>query len=216
MRVVFGDCEFDAGRHLLLRHGCPATLSPKAFQLLQFLLDRRPDAVSKGELMEQLWPDTFVSDASLHNVVAEVRAAIGDAPRAALYIRTVARYGYAFHGDVRPAAPGRAGSPRLPGAHLFSTREEWRLSEGANLIGRDRDCAVRIDSTTVSRHHARIVVTGGEATIEDLASKNGTYVNGERVSRPIAIHDGAEIRVGAEAMTYRTIEALPSTATQHV
>ena len=78
-------------------------LSPKAFQLLELLLDRRPEAVAKTELLERLWPETFVSDASLHNLVAEIRAALGDAPRAARYIRTVPRYGYAFHGDARPA-----------------------------------------------------------------------------------------------------------------
>ena len=103
MRVVFGECEFDSGRRVLLRHGSAVPLSPKAFQLLELLLDRRPEAVAKTELVERLWPETFVSDASLHNLVAEIRAALGDAPRAARYIRTVPRYGYAFHGDARPA-----------------------------------------------------------------------------------------------------------------
>ena len=103
MRVVFGECEFDSGRRVLLRHGSAMPLSPKAFQLLELLLDRRPEAVAKTELLERLWPETFVSDASLHNLVAEIRAALGDAPRAARFIRTVPRYGYAFHGDARPA-----------------------------------------------------------------------------------------------------------------
>ena len=104
MRVVFGECEFDSGQRALLRHGSAVPLSPKAFQLLELLLDRRPEAVAKAELLERLWPETFVSDASLHNLVAEIRAALGDAPRAARYIRTVPRYGYAFHGDARPAS----------------------------------------------------------------------------------------------------------------
>ena len=91
MRVVFGECEFDSGQRALRRHGSAVPLSPKAFQLLELLLDRRPEAVAKTELLERLWPETFVSDAGLHNLVAEIRAAIGDAPRAARYIRTVPR-----------------------------------------------------------------------------------------------------------------------------
>ncbi len=77
MRVVFGECEFDSGQRVLLRHGSAVPLSPKAFQLLELLLDRRPEAVAKTELLERLWPETFVSDASLHNLVAEIRAALG-------------------------------------------------------------------------------------------------------------------------------------------
>ena len=74
MRVVFGECEFDSGRRVLIRHGRAMPLSPKAFQLLELLLDRRPEAVAKRELLDHLWPETFVSDASLHNLMAEVRA----------------------------------------------------------------------------------------------------------------------------------------------
>ena len=138
----------------------PVPLSPKAFQLLEFLLDRRPEAIAKTELLERLWPETFVSDASLHNLVAEIRAALGDAPRAARYIRTVPRYGYAFHGDARPAPAAaiasvrrrQAAAPRLERRRVAAVR-------GPNVVGRDRDCAVRIDSVTLSRRHARIVVT---------------------------------------------------------
>ena len=59
MRVVFGECEFDSGRRVLIRHGRAMPLSPKAFQLLELLLDRRPEAVAKRELVDQLWPETF-------------------------------------------------------------------------------------------------------------------------------------------------------------
>lgn len=216
MRVVFGECEFDSGRRLLLRHGSAKALSPKAFQLLEFLLDRRPEAVSKAELLTHLWPETFVSDGSLHNLVAEVRAALGDEPRAARYIRTVPRYGYAFHGDARlaPAVDVEVAQLARSGPRLISRRHEWLLAEGLNLVGRDGDCAVRIDSATVSRHHARIVVTRGEATVEDLGSKNGTYVDGRPVRLPVALKDGGQIRIGSVKMTYRALGALPSTVTQ--
>jgi DNA-binding winged helix-turn-helix (wHTH) protein len=214
VRVVFGPCEFDTLRHTLLRHGRPTPLSPKAFRLLELLLDRRPEVISKAELLECLWPETFVSDAGLHNLVAEVRAAIGDTPRVARFIRTVPRYGYAFHGDARPASPTAVDVGALPGPHLVSSRREWRLSEGPNDVGRDRDCAVSIDSPSVSRRHARIVVTSGAATIEDLGSKNGTYVNKQRVTDAVALEDGNQMRVGSVTMVFRSVGSLPSTMTQ--
>ena len=214
MRLVFGDCEFDSGRRVLLRAGTAIPLSPKAFELLEVLLDRRPEAIAKGDLLERLWPKTFVSDASLHNLVAEIRAALGDAPQTARYIRTVPRFGYAFQGDVRSAS---GSVPRsIPGARLISGEREWLLSEGTNLVGRDCDCAVRIDSSTLSRHHARIVVSSGQATIEDLGSKNGTLVNGSPVSNAVPLQDSDEIQVGAVTMMYHLLEPLPSTLTRGV
>ena len=82
------------------------------------------------------------------------------------------------------------------------------------MVGRDRDCAVRIDFPSVSRHHARILVTRGEATIEDLGSKNGTYVNEQSIKAPMALDDRVQIRFGSVTMTYRILSALPSTVTQ--
>jgi DNA-binding winged helix-turn-helix (wHTH) protein len=214
MHVVFGDCEFDPARRLLLRHGGAKVLSPKAFELLEFLLDRRPEVVAKAEIVERLWPETFVSDASLHNLVAEVRAALGDSPRAGRYIRTVPRYGYAFHGDAREAPTVDISRPASSGPRLVSRRGEWILAEGSTLVGRDRECAVRLDSVTLSRRHARFVVTRGQTTVEDLSSKNGTHVNGERIHQPTPLKDGDRIEVGSLTVTYRVLDTLPSTRTR--
>jgi DNA-binding winged helix-turn-helix (wHTH) protein len=214
MHIVFDECEFDSSQRVLLRHGRPVSLSSRAFQLLEMLLERRPEAIAKTELLERLWPDTFVSDASLHNLITEIRAALGDDPRMARYIRTVPRFGYAFHGATR--APVRAGAdaPAHAGSRLVGGETEWPLSDGANLVGRDRDCSVRIDSATLSRHHARIVIANGEATIEDLDSKNGTHVNGLRVTQPIVLKDTDQLQLGSVTVTYRVAAPLPSTLTR--
>jgi DNA-binding winged helix-turn-helix (wHTH) protein len=214
MRVLVGECEIDSGRRLLLRHGRVEPLTPKAFQLLELLLDRRPEAIAKGELLERLWPGTFVSDASLYNLVSELRAALGDVSRATRFIRTVPRYGYAFHGEARSAPEVDVSPPSPPGGRLLAGRREWLLSAGSNLLGRDRDCAVRVDSASVSRRHARIVVAPGETTVEDLQSKNGTRVNGRRAGGRVALRDGDRIQVGSVTMTYRTLDSLPSTVTR--
>jgi DNA-binding winged helix-turn-helix (wHTH) protein len=213
MRALFGECELDTGQRLLLRHGSIKPLSPRAYQLLELLLDRRPEAVAKNELVELLWPATFVSDASLHNLVAEVRAAIGDSPRASRYIRTVPRYGYAFKGDVRLAPSVSVSQSQRSGPRLISKQGEWVLAEGRTFVGRDRDCTVRVDSHTVSRRHALIVVTADETTIADLGSKNGTLVNGHRITQPMVLRDSDEIHVGSLMMTYRLMDNVPSTRT---
>jgi DNA-binding winged helix-turn-helix (wHTH) protein len=190
-------------------------LSGKAFQLLELLLDRRPEAVTKAEILERLWPGTFVSDASLHNLVTEIRGALGDAPRVARYIRTVPRYGYAFQAEARGIAAAQTSRRSSAGPRLVSPRREWPLVEGSNLIGRDHECLVRIDSATLSRRHARLIVAGAGTTLEDLGSKNGTLVNGRRVTQAVALNDNDEVQVGAVTLRYRLLDRLPSTLTRH-
>jgi DNA-binding winged helix-turn-helix (wHTH) protein len=215
VRIAFGDYEFDPGRRVLVHHGRDTTLSPKAFQFLELLLDRRPDAVSKSELLERLWPDTFVSDASLHNLVAEVRSALRDDARMPRYVRTIPRYGYAFHGETHLVHSTTADMSQQSarGPRLVSRGRDWVLADGANVVGRDRECAVRIDDRSVSRQHARITVSSEKTTIEDLGSKNGTFVNGARVGEDVVLEDGAKVRIGSVSMIYRMLEALPSTRT---
>jgi DNA-binding winged helix-turn-helix (wHTH) protein len=213
VRVVFGDCEFDSARRLVLRHGQVAPLSPKAFELLRLLLERRPEAASKEELLEHLWPGTFVTDASLHNLIAEIRDVVGDDARTARFIRTIPRYGYAFHGDARDAAGAVRSAPSTSdtGPRLLNADNQWQLSDGPNLLGRDADCVVQINSPAISRHHARIVVSGADVTLEDLDSKNGTYLNDRAIHGPVVIQEGDEIRVGSVTMTFRRRQAVDST-----
>lgn len=104
MRLLFGDCLFDAESRLLERGGKPVRLSGKAFQLLELLLAARPKPVARDDLFARLWPDTFVSDANLASLVKEIRAAIGDDARQSRFLRTAHRYGYAFAGGVSEAA----------------------------------------------------------------------------------------------------------------
>jgi DNA-binding winged helix-turn-helix (wHTH) protein len=87
MKVQFADCALDVGARRILRKDREVHFSPKAFELLVVLVERRGDAVSKAELLERVWPNVFVSDASLARVVTELRDAIGDERRE--MIRTV-------------------------------------------------------------------------------------------------------------------------------
>src|SRR5262245_55152477 len=207
MRVRFGECTFDAVRHELLRGDAPAHLSPKAFELLRLLIERRPRPVSKEELFEKLWPRTYVTEASLAGLVAEIRREIGEDARASRHVRTVHGYGYAFADEGASAAD--EGVLRL----VWGTREV-PLAEGESDIGRDLDCTISIDDATASRRHARVIVAGREAALEDLGSKNGTWLRDCRVGRRETVRDGDPIRIGSVPMVFRCYSVGASTETQ--
>jgi DNA-binding winged helix-turn-helix (wHTH) protein len=210
VRVDFADCVFDAGTHEVRRGGAPVALSPKAFELLALLIRHRPNALSKEQIHEHLWPKTFVSDASLSNLVAELRAGLGDDAHNPTVVRTVQRFGYAFIADVRA---GAALPPARSIFRLIWERREIELSPGESVFGRDSDAAVWIDDASVSRRHARILVDGEGATLEDLGSKNGTLVNGERLSDRRRLADGDVLGIGRVSMILRVLQQTGSTQT---
>src|SRR4029453_9855389 len=102
MRLRFGDCVFDAETREVLRGGHPAAISPKAFALLELLIEARPRAVSKADIHERLWPGIHVTEANLPNLVADLRTALGDDAHNPSIIRPLARFGYAFSAGAVP------------------------------------------------------------------------------------------------------------------
>ena len=177
----FGSYSVDMDTRQLLRDGSSVHLSPKAFELLVALLDARPRVLSKVTLQERLWPETFVAEANLSNLVAEVRAALGDHARAPLFIRTAHGFGYAFCGDATSVAPAARDVP-VAGCWLEWGDRRFPLRYGAHIIGRDESAEIRLDASTISRRHARLVIDAGQARLEDLGSKNGTFRAEERVT----------------------------------
>jgi DNA-binding winged helix-turn-helix (wHTH) protein len=210
VRVRFDDCTFDPETRELFRGGKPVHLHPKAFRLLEILLECRPRALSKAELHEGLWPGSFVSEANLASLAAEIRRGIGEKGRGARTLRTVHGFGYAFSGEVREAGSTPAGDRFT----LAWEQREVTLATGENIIGRDRNAAARIEDSTISRRHARIVVAGKSVMIEDLGSKNGTFVEGKRIEKPRVLSDGERIQVGSIVLTFRSFSPEKSTDTR--
>jgi DNA-binding winged helix-turn-helix (wHTH) protein len=211
--VTFGAFTLDVDTRQLLRgqEKQPVHLSPKAYELLRVLVDERPRVLAKNELHERLWPSTFVSEATLASLVGELREALGERGREPGIIRTVHGFGYAFSGvaqEIGGVDPARVAS------WIVCNGRETSLADGEHLIGRDADVAVPLNSPTVSRHHARIVIAGNAATLEDLGSKNGTTVRGQKITAPVKLADGDRIRIGAFELTFRTLAAMGSTETQ--
>ena len=213
MRIRFGECVVDTDTRELFVRGAPVHLSPKGLQFLELLLESRPRALSKGEIHEKLWPGTFVSDGTLTSLLAEVRAAIEDEAHEPRFVKTLHRFGYAFSGQAEEIRPRRRAGPPRFAYRLFSGPREIALEEGETILGRDPDATAFIDHTSVSRRHARIVVSGESATVEDLQSKNGTFVRGEKLAAQAVLTDGDEVKLGSVAMTFRVFPLSGSTET---
>ncbi|MCG6925973.1 MAG: FHA domain-containing protein [Acidobacteria bacterium] len=177
-------------------------LTPKALELLEFLVEMRPRAVSKEELNERLWPSTHVTGANLPVLVHEVREALGDDPQTPHWLRTVARFGYSFCGEARPDPDNGVDESPWDCRILWGGREIL-LRAGENILGRAHDAAVWIDDSSVSRHHAVIHVSAGGATLEDSASRNGTFRRGQRIDGEVALEDGDEFVIGGVLLTFR-------------
>jgi DNA-binding winged helix-turn-helix (wHTH) protein len=195
MRLDLGPVTLDTDRHQVFRGTKPLHLTKKAFQLLELLVENRPRALSKEEIQNALWPKTFVSDTSLTTLVNEIRTLLSETAREPRLIRTVHGYGYAFEGTAPPSSASRC--------RLVWGEREVPLDEGENILGRDPEARGSIPDASLSRRHARITVRGDAATLEDLGSKNGTFVGDERVSGPVPLSDGDTVRLGLVRLLFR-------------
>ncbi len=210
MVVLFGAFALDLARRHLTRGDSIIHVTPKAFDLLQVLIDEAPRVVEKRELHERLWQGTFVSDATLVGLVKELRRALDDRDPNAPIIRTAHRVGYAFCPDVVRGARARP----APASHwLVLHGRRAALQEGENVIGRNPASDVCLDAPGVSRSHARIVVDGDGVRLTDLGSKNGTTVNDQPAVGEILLRDGDRIGFGAASSVYRSSAAGMSTET---
>src|SRR5579884_593400 len=100
-KVYFsGDVEIDANRVVIRRAGAECSLRPKTFRLLLYLLEHRDRLVPKEELIQELWPDTAVSDGALAQCIADLRRTLEEDSRNPRFIRTAPRLGYQFIAPV--------------------------------------------------------------------------------------------------------------------
>jgi DNA-binding winged helix-turn-helix (wHTH) protein len=207
MPVRFGSIVLDLEARQLHREGREVHLTPKAWELLELLVRSRPRAVSKTAIRRRLWPDAHVGPGSLTVLVAELRTGLGDDAHHPTWIRTVFRHGYAFKGEVVDEAvfgPEPAASSSEPAPRVVWGRRVLPLVEGENVMGRDEDVPLRIDAPGISRRHALIRVRGGDAMLEDLGSKNGTYLRGNRLDGPVALQDGDVFVLGEVTLVFRS------------
>ncbi len=191
-------------------------IRPRLMDVLCFLAEHQGQVRSKDDIIAAVWAKPYMAESVLSRSIAELRRVLDDNAAEPRFIETITKRGYRLIAPVelvggssqRPNEAERvpARNPVTLGEHtcgLCWGEQEIPLVEGENLIGRIREAAVRISSTRVSRRHARIVVTGGRAVLEDLGSKNGTYLRGRRIDRPVQLSDGDEICFGRDVVVFR-------------
>ena len=120
---VFEPFRLDTANHSLWRHEERLQLTPKAFDVLRYLVDHSDRLVTQEELLEALWPETYVNPEGIRKYILEVRKALGDRPDRAEFIKTLPKRGYQFIAPVTEERP----RPRL--------REQIEM-DGA-VVGRD-------------------------------------------------------------------------------
>jgi len=208
VKVGFADFTLDSGARLLHRRSRgEIRLSPKAFDLLCLLVEKRPAVVEKSELHDHIWPATFVVEANLNVLIAEIRRALGDDAKQSRFVRTAHGVGYAFSAetvelDEPPGRPAAAAKARF---WLLWNERTLVLADGDNIVGRDPQCDVWLDASGVSRRHARFHVTSGTGAVfvEDLGSKNGTIVENEAIAERTRLSDGDVIQIGSVELKLR-------------
>lgn len=107
----FGAHTLEPGEHRLLRAHDEVALRPKAFETLLFLVSRHGHTVTKDELLDAVWPGTFVSDAVLTHCIAEVRQALQDDAQTPRFLRTIPKVGYAFIAEVQQSNDSAGAGP---------------------------------------------------------------------------------------------------------
>jgi DNA-binding winged helix-turn-helix (wHTH) protein len=220
MAYRFGSFLYDPLGRYLLSDGAEIKLTHKSRELLVLFLENPGRLLARDDLTERLWSNVVVTDDALRFQVSELRKAFG--PEGESFIRTVPREGYRWEAPVGRETLHRfewghreeGGRERQTGHRLILASREIELSVGENVVGRDRDAVLWIDHTAVSRRHARIVIAAGAATLEDLGSKNGTHLKGERITGVVPLADGDEIRIGPVAMTFRVLSRVGTTETE--
>ena len=197
MRVTFDRFVFDSERRELVENGQSVHLPPKVYRLLEILIEAAPRAIAKKDLLEVIWPQTFVEESSLAGLVNDLRVALSDRPRSAQFVRTVHGFGYAFCGALG------IGTALRPAGVIVFRGQELPLQPGVNILGRDATAGVQIDDPTVSRSHASITLTPESAVLEDLASKNGTFLAGVRLNGSAPLTEGQAVVLGDAQLVFR-------------
>ena len=142
---VFGPYRLERPARRLLRNGEPVQLTPKAFDILLALIERRDRVVEKAELMRLVWPDSFVEEANLSQTIYVLRQTLGDAADGRPYIDTVPRRGYRFASGVPIARPRPQQRWALPALIVVAIA----ALAAAALMGRWRATPERIESLVV-------------------------------------------------------------------
>jgi len=205
-RFTVGDWVVEPSLNRMTSRASIVHLRPRLMDLLAFLADHAGEVVAKDEVLAAVWGQPFLAESVLSRSITELRQALGDDAAVPRYIETIVKRGYRLVASCArtPVADGAARTDSAACVLSYGDRR-IALPEGSAMVGRAPDAAVRIDSMDVSRHHARIVVSWGVATIEDLGSRNGTRLNGVGITSVGVLSDGDIIGIGPAMLVFHVL-----------
>lgn len=221
----FGAFELDVAAYVLRRAGVPIKLEKLPMEVLILLVRSAGDLVERSALRNHVWgSDVFVDqDAAINTAIRKIRRVLGDDSERPRFIETVVGKGYRFIADIEDTAPRplRAdGVRRLSNVAAPDDLQVYCLVRGSNeivlptgetIIGRLPSAGVYIDHPSVSRRHAAISIDADRAVLRDLKSRNGTFVDGQRVTTPRPLLSGSVIGLGPIALRFLVRPAPRST-----
>jgi predicted ATPase/DNA-binding winged helix-turn-helix (wHTH) protein len=164
-QILFGPFRFDESNECLWRGNQAIQLRPKAFAVLKYLIDRNGTLVTKQQLLDDVWPETFVGDAVLKDSIRQLRHALDDDPKAPLFIETAHRRGYRFIAQLVDGAEQRPVQFSAPSSAqpIDSTNIP---SVPANILGRETAFAQMQKCLDMAlAGHVQILFVTGEAGI---------------------------------------------------
>jgi DNA-binding winged helix-turn-helix (wHTH) protein len=226
----FGPFELDVAAYMLRRGGVPIKLERLPMEVFIVLVRSAGDLVERSQLRNHVWgSDVFVDqDAAINTAIRKIRRVLGDDSERPRFIETVVGKGYRFIGkldDTVPRAVRADGARRSSNATAHDDLQVYAVMRGSNeivlstgetIIGRLPAAGVYIDHPSVSRRHAAISIDAERAVLRDLKSRNGTFVDGRRVTTPTPVLSGSVIGVGPITLRFVIRSAPRSTQTMTV
>jgi DNA-binding winged helix-turn-helix (wHTH) protein len=223
----FAEFELDPAAYALRRGRVRIKLEKVPMELLLLLVANAGALVERREIQTALWDsDVLVEhDPAINTAIRKIRRALEDDAENPRFVETVVGKGYRFIApverrewdariqprDIEAARPPSQWHGTFPRYCVTRGAQEFVLDSGDNLLGRDPVARIYIDHASVSRRHARISIGSERALLEDLKSRNGTYLDGRRIDGPTEIRHGGLIGLGPITLTFLILSAPAST-----
>ena len=175
--LTFGSFRLDRKNERLYRGRRELSLTPKAMQVLRYLIEHESQLVKKDELLEAVWQETIVEESSLKYHIGQIRAALGDNSRKPHFIRTVHRLGYSFIAQVQQDVYTVAKGGLLPA--LFAPKPASPVV--ANFVGRQVELSQLQECYAKARGGERQIVLEIYAGVSPVEASNDAGAERRRI-----------------------------------